>query len=327
MKKFLFLAIAAAAMTSCSQDEVLEVAQKQAISFGNAFVGNSTRAAVTAIDPSYSPSNSLTAFNVWGTVASGDTPVAIFTQTQVTGTVGTESVWNPATTQYWVEDAKYNFAALVNEGDASNVTLGNDLLPSSVKFTYSTGNVDLLYAKSNADIVGLKTANPLVQMEFAHLLSKVKFTVVNKSIEAEKYSFLVKNIKVLNATEATCALPEKTWNSHNTASDIAFSEIILDNATAKSECANELLLIPNDVTVSFTVDILYDSKTVTTHTYTTSKAQTLAVGHAYNFLIEVSVGEPIQFTVATNPTWTNGNTVDSDDADTDFDHIPVTSLN
>ena len=76
MKK-LFIAIAAlAAMTSCSQDEVMEVAQKQAISFGNAFVGNSTRA---ANDPSYGTSNSLKAFNVWGTVAAGQTPVPIFT--------------------------------------------------------------------------------------------------------------------------------------------------------------------------------------------------------------------------------------------------------
>ena len=65
MKKFLFLAIAAAAMTSCSQDEVMEVAEKQAISFGNAFVGNVTRAAT---DKTYSNTNLINTFKVYGTV-------------------------------------------------------------------------------------------------------------------------------------------------------------------------------------------------------------------------------------------------------------------
>ena len=55
MKKFLFLAIAATAFASCSQDEVMEVAQKQAISFGEAFVGNATR----SIDPSYGTSKKI----------------------------------------------------------------------------------------------------------------------------------------------------------------------------------------------------------------------------------------------------------------------------
>ena len=53
MKKYLFMAMAAVAITSWSQDEVMEVAEKQAISFKDAFVEDATR----AIDVTYSNDN------------------------------------------------------------------------------------------------------------------------------------------------------------------------------------------------------------------------------------------------------------------------------
>ena len=49
MKKYLFIALAAAAMTSCSQDEVMDAIQGEEIKFSNAFVENATR----ATDPTY----------------------------------------------------------------------------------------------------------------------------------------------------------------------------------------------------------------------------------------------------------------------------------
>ena len=325
MKK-LFIAIAAlAAMTSCSQDEVMEVAEKQAISFGSAFVGNVTRA-TTAADPSYSTSNALTSFNVWGTVTNpteGSEPVAIFNNTKVNGSVGENSTWTPTTTQYWIQDAKYNFAALVNEG---KVELGDDKLPETVHFEYSDGSVDLLYAKSDPNIIGKLTGNEKVNMDFDHLLSKVKFTVVNGSTAATGYSFLVKNINVIGATKATCHIPTKEWTTLNGEQVIPFSTITVNNTDVKSECKSELLLIPQSVSVSFTVDILYGTETIASHNYATTTTHTLLVGNAYNFLINVSVGEKILFTVAEYPEWVNGNTTDSDDADSVFDHIPLTSL-
>ena len=66
MKKYLYIAIAAATLASCSQDEVMEVAEKEAITFGNVFVGKSTRAAE---DPSYSnKDNVIKSFQLFGTV-------------------------------------------------------------------------------------------------------------------------------------------------------------------------------------------------------------------------------------------------------------------
>ena len=66
MKKYISMALAAMALVSCSNDEFLEINQ-EAISFGEAFVDNATR----AYDPSYGANaNALTQFNVFHTSTS-----------------------------------------------------------------------------------------------------------------------------------------------------------------------------------------------------------------------------------------------------------------
>lgn len=317
MKK-LFIAIAAlAAMTSCSQDETLDAVQGRAITFANAFVDNATRA-TTAADPSYGASaEKLTQFNVWGTVEGQP----IFDGDKVSGTVGENSVWNCETTQYWVESAEYNFAALVNEG---KVTLGSDKLPGTVEFTVTDGKTDLLYAKSNTYRGKKSTETPdLVAFAFDHLLSKVMFTVYNTSTAANSYSFLVKNIKVTGAMNGTCTVKDKSWNTTGvTATSLSFGEISVDGGATNLVCDSELLLIPGSVSVSFTVDIIYNGETIASHDYATTANHTLEVGKAYNFVIQVAVGNPIQFTVENYPTWENGN----DNASTDVveTSIPLT---
>ena len=319
MKRIFVAIMALGALVSCSKDELVSV-NRQAIQFGNAFVENSTR----ATDPSYGGTTaSLTSFNVWGAIKNTSNNVTsylpVFAGETVSGTVGTGSVWTPSTTQYWVEDALYNFAGLVNAGD-EDVELGADQLPATVDFTLTTGKVDLLYARSATDIVGKASSNGLVAMNFNHLLSKVKFTVNNNSTAASAYSFLVKDIVVNGPKTETYTVSTKEWTSATTDDFTEFSTISVTGGTASAECASELLLIPGDVSVTFTVDIIYSGKTIATHTYTTTTAQAIKVGHAYNFVINVSVGDPIQFSVTSAPTWVNGNTTPSDTKT----HIPLT---
>ena len=80
MKKF-FIAIAAiATAAACSQNETIALDNGEAISFGNAFVENSVRAAT---DPSYGTVD-LTQFNVYGTVTgTGNGTVNIFNGNEV----------------------------------------------------------------------------------------------------------------------------------------------------------------------------------------------------------------------------------------------------
>lgn len=300
MKKILLAALALGALVSCSKDELVSQ-NREVIGFGNAFVDNSTRAAT---DPSLN-ATTLTKFNVWGAINDDEGYLPIFAGDEVSGTVGEGSVWNCIKTQYWVEDAMYNFAGLVNAG---NVELGEDKLPATVvDFALTTGEVDLLYARSATNIVGKATGNDLVEMNFNHLLSKVKFTVNNTSVDASDYSFLVKNIKITGPTSGTCTVADKSWATTD-GEFTQFSDISVAGGAASAECAKELLLIPGSVKVSFTVDIIYSGKTIASHNYSTTVNQTLTVGHAYNFVINVSVGQPIQFTVTSAPTWENGNT-------------------
>lgn len=295
MKKILISMLAVAALVSCSKEESIRVDQGELIGFGNAFVDNSTR----ATDPSYGTANPLTSFQVWGTINGGNGAVAIFANDTVEGTVDTGSTWNCTTkTQYWVNGAKYNFAALANAG---TVTLGADLLPATVAFE-SNGSTDLIYAKS-AEYTGQPAGqNVKVAFTFEHLLSKVNIKVINKSSAATNYSFLVKNLKI-NApkTAGSYDIAKEEWTA--TAGYYVFANISVAGDAAEAECDAEQLLIPGAATISFDVDIMVDDTVVSTAPYTFST--TLAAANAYNFNINVSVGDPIQFTVEKNPEWTD----------------------
>ena len=288
--------LAVAALVSCSKEESIRIDQGELISFGNAFVDNSTR----ATDPSYSGTADFTSFKVWGTVAATEssTPVAIFAGDTVSGTVGANSVWTCTVKQYWLNGAKYNFAALAN---AETVTLGADLLPKTV--TYTANQIDLVYAKS-VQYTGKASGNDLVAFTFQHLLSKVNFTVNNGSQSATGYSFQVRDIVIAGASAGTCDVTTTpvTWTA--TANDgYTIANITVDNDTASADIGTALLVVPGNVTVSFNVDIIMGGQVLSTKSYT-SAATTLAPANSYNFVVTPTVGEEIKFTVDNDPTWT-----------------------
>ena len=73
------------------------------------------------------------------------------------------------------------------------------------------------------------------------------------------------------------------------------------------------MFLPGEYTISFTVDILYNGKPVTTTNYpATGKTykHTLAANNAYNFKVNVAVGQLIEFTVTQKPTWEDGDGAD-----------------
>lgn len=316
MKKYLYIALAAVTLASCSQDDTLDAIQGEAISFGEAFVDNATRAA----DPSYGAANSLTAFKVWGSVMSAEaTPsaVAIFADDNVQGTVGTPdkttgvNVWNCTTkTQYWIPGSKYNFAAVVN----GNVTeLDNNKLPKTITYT-ADGTSDLLYAKS-IEYTGKSINNDLVEFDFAHLLSKAKFTVTNTTTSATMYKHEIVGIKISNAyANGSYDVETEKWIASAT-SPQEFGSITATAAT--TECEAEKLLIPGliSVKVEFTLNLYINDngtyKLLSTTAYTGDNAKTATItggllsGHAYNFGLSVGMGEVIKFTVEQNPTWTD----------------------
>ena len=121
MKKVLFALLAVAALSSCSNEQTLELNPGDAIEFGNAFVENSTRA---AIDGSYSGTNAvnLTKCNVYGTVTGNGNTITIYNGNEVTGELG-QSVWScTGDAQYWIPNCAYKFYAIVDATSVSPTT-------------------------------------------------------------------------------------------------------------------------------------------------------------------------------------------------------------
>ena len=321
MKKYLYIAIAAATLASCSQDEVMEVAEKEAITFGNVFVGKSTRAAE---DPGYSGTADLTSFQVWGAInAANNTPVAIFADDAIGGTVGQGSVWentDKSKQQYWIYGATYNFAAVVNtdlKDGKSDVTLGTNLLPQTINYT-ADGTKDLLYAEAKNIVRQATDTEKKVSMNFSHLLSKVKFTAVNTTTDTD-YTFNIKNLTITNSPakgtyyvqKVSDDKPAGKWDITNPNGTTTIGDIdaVVYGSKDAFECEEEKFLIPADFTstklnISYTLEWVYAGNVITSTPVTATASVDLKAGYAYNFQISTALNAPIQFTVTQDPSWT-----------------------
>ena len=299
MKKLFIMLAAAATVVSCANEETISRVEGEAIEFGNVFVDNATRA-TAATDPSLgTTTNPFNTFNVWGTVGG----VAIYSGDVITK--GENNIWTSTADkkQYWIEGAQYKFAAVAGVASTA-VTPGADMLPAKVAIDATGANVDLLYAAPVSYEGRASGGNTEVAFTFNHLLSKVKFTVNNTSTEADRYSFNVRDIVVKGSKTGTINLSDKLWEDKSEAAAYdALPTITVNKTIASAECANELLLIPGSIDITFVVDILCDGTKIATHEYTTPYTKSIVGGCAYNFTIGVSVGDEIKFTVDTYNDW------------------------
>lgn len=342
MKKFLFMAMAAAAITSCSQDEVMEVAQKEAISFKDAFVENTTRA---AIDGSYTNAKgNLASFQVWGTTKDNANAAAvnIFDGVTVSATKGTDgkyvAPWNYGSqyTQYWIENNHYSFVAIADgnafasntqsngSGEyATEVVEDNDTkMPTAIKVLNASLQKDVLLAVNNMGEYTKADDDETVAFTFNHILAKAKFTAKVAAGLDSKYWYTVSNIQINGAAKKAtytigAATPWAKSTEEGNTYDVSFGNIVetaaATNPTASNLKANDSvesnwdrLLVP-EANVNITFDVALHTENGTIDSYTTTisnKAVNLQPGHAYNFVITLPVpGETIQFTVTEINDW------------------------
>lgn len=330
MKKMFFALFAVLAMVSCSKDEVLELNREQ-IGFGDVFVDNATRA-------DYSTAGSLEEFYVYGTASGtmdGGGTVNIFAGIPVTGTVGSNivdgvetHVWSYAEqyAQYWIPGADYDFAAVVDATvTAPDSSYGMPTTLTTIADDALTGNMnlkDMLYAEASvAGTAITDTYNTPVNFTFNHLLSKVHFTVTSNAQGG--YSHTVTGISVSNFKSGTFTLDNVitpatidggTWaasTADDNKKDVVFAEIAGVTAATGAKSNADMLLVPNAdaFDVTFTVDLYKNGTKLGTETKTIAVSNDLVKGHAYNFVIACSVGNPIKFSVTNDPTWTDGGNV------------------
>ena len=307
MKKILISILSIAALVSCSKDSIVDMSEGEAITFGNVFVDNSTKAA----DKTYSGDKALTSFNLYGTVTGTGGTVNIYNGCEVTGAVGA-NVWNCPVNQYWITGANYSFAAVVDGQVASRDANG---MPLTITCNTAVGenNIqkDLLYATASA--TGKASANDPVDFTFSHLLSKAQFTVTSNTTNGWYYS--VKDIMINNYLEGTYTIAGGVWvGTTGSKGNTPFGNIenVTSSNTDGKTCEYQRLLIPTteDFTVTFTVELWNDNGNetdvkISTQSYTKTVNQDLVAGNAYDFNINLEVGELIQFTVTENPTWVN----------------------
>ena len=293
MKKLLVFALVAMSMVASVKEEVALLPQSDAIAFGNAFINNSTRAAV---DPSII-TTTLDGFKVWGFIK--EHGGEIFDGVEVTKNNDT---WSYQGTQYWVPNQPYYFAALApissNWGITRKAT-GEDAKKGlgCIYFNNYYGTEDLLYAKEMITSKGINEDNGAIKFQFQHLLSKVKFTFKN-GFPTETASIKITDVKMTapDCGEIDLAHIENGWSLNNAdleGTTLEFGDVEKLAYTRSAEVANERFTIPATAEqryiITFNVELFMGAESV----YSVAKTSVvsgsaLEMGKAYNFVADIT---------------------------------------
>ena len=339
MKKLLLGIFTIAAMASCMKEQTVNAPAGTAISFDN-FVQ------YTKADPSFNNStNKLTSFYVWGFMydlnATAEPANVVFDK-QLVEWSDAEGKYTYSPIQYWFTEKNYKFAALapvelLDNGQAQ-LTLANsnymsaDGVLGTVAFTNINGDKDLVYAQATTNTDATIPDGLKAHLQFHHLLSKVKFTFVNKLPESN-YSLSISDVKLVVPANGVTNLADVpfAWTANTEANAattvLEFGDVVdtydndekLASAGGVGVVENERLTIPFAVPnsqlehkVTFTIT-LHSSTNTVTQTYDKEAVLTLGdlkAGKCYNYTAEIKEADlglkPIEFTVEVDE-WVDGN--------------------
>lgn len=316
----------ALSFASCSGDETIDdiAIQGKAITFGNASIGNTSR----AYDPSYGEGNDITSFQVWGTVT-GNTSntVNVFNGATVTkGNVAYGQPWTCDQTQYWIPSATYKFMAIAH-GTVEPSSLNSNGMPTAISYT-ADGTTDLLLGEVatngiktvTTDVNCTPTENP-VAFTMSHLLSKVHFTFQTTSAG----SFNVADIAVSrHFASGQYTIADGTWGSQVEATTaLSFGGTTSVTASAPTS-TDARLIIPGtqNLSVSFSKTYILNGKEMNTEPVTASLNDLTFEGNKeYNILVTLEGGSEITFIIESLKGWDtdeNGNSKDQQDIEVDL---------
>lgn len=311
-KSLLMLGVAAAALASCTNEEVVNVAENRAIGF-SAFTPNGTRAVT---DMAGNGSGTFNKFYVYGSYANETNNTTVFNGEEVAYTSG----WGYSPAQYW-QNGDYKFAAYSN---------GNSSLSSGVTYThdgglqiadYTVGASDLVYATATADVDDKTTYNTAVDFTFSHILSKVKFTFDSSSF-ADNLHVTVSDLQIDNSSKKG-TYTGTGWSSLSEAGAIAYNTVDVNNSKYNTEDEDaikpeECYVLPQStsgLTASFTVTVTdalgaeIMKNTFSGISLSVTNNETWAAGYVYNYTAELTKdnidpdnqSNPIEFTGTVNP--------------------------
>lgn len=279
MRKSLWmLGLAAAAMTSCTQNEVLEVAENRAIGFDDVFVGKATRAANPTENSLDVLQQSGNGFYVYGGY---ETVTDVFADTHVTYNSNNTPKWEYSPIRYWVANQNYKFVAYapaMGEGVTKSFTYGNSVSTpppttndATLEFTNVTidGNnqKDFIVAKSEVITPGNNTYNTAVTFNFFHALSMIKVTLRNGFADGVKVAISNFEITGINTkgkfvTKSDAAFSAGdcgTWSEQGTVEGTStftdagttlnklWSTATSDDTNTSKAYSNEFIVIPQTI--------------------------------------------------------------------------------
>ena len=184
-KSLLVLGVAVAALASCTNEEVTEVAQNRVIGF-NSFVNNNTKAITTSEEVSSLTSDD---FYVFGRFSSDGSQWS------------SENLFNnelASKNYYWVQGNQYRFGAYADGkgGKLSNVSYE----PSTQTLTFNSYTPDdakdLVAAVGTADATSTIPSDA-VSLNFNHMLAQVAFTFNTE--DGDEYTIAISDISIQKA--------------------------------------------------------------------------------------------------------------------------------
>lgn len=279
MKKILFAAVAALAITSCSQNEEIEAPSQKAVIEFNGVVEKPSRA--VAQDLSTLKSNTsgfhVYAYNVTTGTASTETPIIA---NEAIKWDATDNLWKSTQTYYWPMDDKVMFYAYFSPKGKIN-----ELLPNSTKTYPTIQNYTVSSSIDDQEDLLVATVGPqakttaTVTFLFNHALSQINFTI--KSLKADNLTYIVKDITLTNVGSIASYDYKDGWGNATTPitytyplSDTDADKTVTGDATTtkKLDTDTKLILLPQTlgtdatITVGYKVldsknNIVYDTKT------------------------------------------------------------------
>lgn len=316
MKKLFVAVLAVAALASCAQEDVI-LNNDKAITFGDAYVQNSTKAIYGDKDADENVIE-VEKFQVWGTVtpAGATESVVLYNGANVTRPDGKAygDAWTCDVQRFWTPNCNYAFYAVVDAaaGAVTAVEDGNPTgVPTSIAYT-ADGKTDLLYGTANAStnannvVTGVNT-NGAVAFAMQHLLSKVSFKVTNANSSTD-YTYNVTSITVSGAYKSsTYDIAAGTWavGTGEMDDDLSFGSAT-DIASGNTHTFDKsFVIIPGEPKLNITIEVqtVFNGTAVGTQTYdltvnTTAEDTdiTFVKNTHYNFVVALE-GKAIDFTI------------------------------
>lgn len=346
MKRSLFmLGVAVAALSSCSNNEVLDIAESNAIKFSNTFVGKPTRG-VTAPELTTDNLKEMYVF------ASNDDGLVFDDNPKLVYRIGETNEWGYDNLVAWEASKNYNFVAYAGKDLGGSVMDNGD--NTSLKFSNIVVNgdkdnqFDLLYSNTKSITTTAVDGNSKIDFTFEHLLSMVQFTLKSgfgATTEVKITNFKFYGVKTTGSYDASQESPAWTLTATaNTKDDTNFKsdaeEIAQYKADATKDVVNSWVVIPQQNVasdkvemVTFTVNVV-DGDDTPIGTEKIFKAKIPSItwekGYRYNYIFTITpdqMGVQDQYITFEAPTvteWEDDTTLTVDNTNSSTNGVELT---